>query len=249
MITGQDLVEWQLRVAAGESLPLTQEDIKLIGHSFEARIYAEDPERCVLSKPVTSKETPDHQNVISTSTYIPVFLRAGVLTFRGSSVLGFLHPGVFTFRASYFQRLLHPEVLTTRGLTTRGSYIQGSYNQGFLQPGVLQPGVLTGRGSYNTGFLQPGVLHPEVLQPGVLTTMGLTSRDSYNQGSYNQGFLPPWVLQPGVLTFSGFYVQRYLRWGFLFPSCSLYFLCKGIYFYYKPLRQVFKWKPQTTVSR
>ena len=45
MITGQDLVEWQLRVAAGEALPLTQEDITLTGHSFEARIYAEDPDR------------------------------------------------------------------------------------------------------------------------------------------------------------------------------------------------------------
>ncbi|XP_074632954.1 methylcrotonoyl-CoA carboxylase subunit alpha, mitochondrial-like [Acropora palmata] len=43
MITGQDLVEWQLRVASGESLPLSQEDIRLTGHSFEARIYAEDP--------------------------------------------------------------------------------------------------------------------------------------------------------------------------------------------------------------
>ena len=48
MITGQDLVEWQLRVAAGETLPLRQEDIKLTGHSFEARIYAEDPERWEL---------------------------------------------------------------------------------------------------------------------------------------------------------------------------------------------------------
>ncbi|XP_055717077.1 methylcrotonoyl-CoA carboxylase subunit alpha, mitochondrial-like [Salvelinus fontinalis] len=43
MITGTDLVEWQLRVAAGERLPLLQEEIELMGHSFEARIYAEDP--------------------------------------------------------------------------------------------------------------------------------------------------------------------------------------------------------------
>ncbi|XP_076879948.1 methylcrotonoyl-CoA carboxylase subunit alpha, mitochondrial [Brachyhypopomus gauderio] len=43
MITGTDLVEWQLRVAAGEKLPLSQEEIVLRGHSFEARIYAEDP--------------------------------------------------------------------------------------------------------------------------------------------------------------------------------------------------------------
>ena len=43
MITNTDLVEWQLRAAAGEKLPVTQEDLKLTGWSFEARIYAEDP--------------------------------------------------------------------------------------------------------------------------------------------------------------------------------------------------------------
>ncbi|OPJ78993.1 methylcrotonoyl-CoA carboxylase subunit alpha, mitochondrial isoform A [Patagioenas fasciata monilis] len=43
MITGTDLVEWQLRVAAGEKIPLMQEEILLRGHAFEARIYAEDP--------------------------------------------------------------------------------------------------------------------------------------------------------------------------------------------------------------
>ncbi|KAI6063090.1 Methylcrotonoyl-CoA carboxylase subunit alpha, mitochondrial [Aix galericulata] len=43
MITGTDLVEWQLRVAAGEKIPLKQEEILLRGHAFEARIYAEDP--------------------------------------------------------------------------------------------------------------------------------------------------------------------------------------------------------------
>ncbi|MCG9768510.1 acetyl/propionyl/methylcrotonyl-CoA carboxylase subunit alpha [Pseudoalteromonas piscicida] len=44
MVTGLDLVEWQLMVAAGEQLPLTQQQVSLSGHSFEARIYAEDPE-------------------------------------------------------------------------------------------------------------------------------------------------------------------------------------------------------------
>ena len=41
-ITGVDLVEWQLRVAAGESLPADQSDLTINGHSFEARLYAED---------------------------------------------------------------------------------------------------------------------------------------------------------------------------------------------------------------
>jgi 3-methylcrotonyl-CoA carboxylase alpha subunit len=43
-ITGLDLVEWQLRVAAGEPLPLTQEQLRIHGHSIEARICAENPE-------------------------------------------------------------------------------------------------------------------------------------------------------------------------------------------------------------
>ena len=50
-ITGQDLVEWQLRVAAGETLPLQQDELRINGHAFEARIYAEDPANDFL--PVT----------------------------------------------------------------------------------------------------------------------------------------------------------------------------------------------------
>jgi 3-methylcrotonyl-CoA carboxylase alpha subunit len=44
MITGQDLVIWQLKVAQGESLPVTQDQLAINGHSMEVRIYAEDPD-------------------------------------------------------------------------------------------------------------------------------------------------------------------------------------------------------------
>lgn len=68
MVTGQDLVEWQVRVAAGEPLPLKQEQISSTGHSFETRLYAENPSNLFL--PSTGKlqhlrfpETNDHVRV------------------------------------------------------------------------------------------------------------------------------------------------------------------------------------------
>ena len=48
MVTGQDLVDWQLQVAAGKPLPLTQDELSIAGHAIEARIYSENPQKNFL---------------------------------------------------------------------------------------------------------------------------------------------------------------------------------------------------------
>jgi 3-methylcrotonyl-CoA carboxylase alpha subunit len=68
MITGLDLVEWQLRVASGERLPLAQEQLQIDGHALEARIYAEDPDKGFLPSTgrlvhLASPQESDHVRV------------------------------------------------------------------------------------------------------------------------------------------------------------------------------------------
>ncbi|KAF7974913.1 hypothetical protein HWV62_11079 [Athelia sp. TMB] len=67
MVTGLDLVEWQLEVAAGNPLPLAQSSIPLIGHAFEARIYAENPRNNFLpdSGPLLYLSTPAPTHVFA----------------------------------------------------------------------------------------------------------------------------------------------------------------------------------------
>jgi 3-methylcrotonyl-CoA carboxylase alpha subunit len=77
MVTGIDLVEWQLRVAAGERLPKTQEEIRLSGHAFEARIYAEDPARGFLPATGTLHHLRFPAAADSTALRVETGVRAG----------------------------------------------------------------------------------------------------------------------------------------------------------------------------
>jgi 3-methylcrotonyl-CoA carboxylase alpha subunit len=64
LITGIDLVEWQLRVAFGEKLPLAQDQIKLNGHAIEARVYAENPDKNFMPSVgrIRTWRTPEQSN-------------------------------------------------------------------------------------------------------------------------------------------------------------------------------------------
>ena len=75
-ITGLDLVEWQLRVAAGEPLPLAQEDLSVCGHAIEARICAENPDQQFL--PATGRLQTLRQPVASHFRISPVRIDSGV---------------------------------------------------------------------------------------------------------------------------------------------------------------------------
>jgi 3-methylcrotonyl-CoA carboxylase alpha subunit len=75
MITGLDLVEWQLRVAAGERLPVPQERLSISGHAIEARIYAEDPARGFL--PVAGRIAHLRQPAASAHVRIDSGVRQG----------------------------------------------------------------------------------------------------------------------------------------------------------------------------
>lgn len=70
MLTGIDIVEWQIRISAGEKLPLTQEQIKKCGHAFEARIYAEDPENNFLPSTgtITQWQSPIENDTVRIDT-------------------------------------------------------------------------------------------------------------------------------------------------------------------------------------
>jgi 3-methylcrotonyl-CoA carboxylase alpha subunit len=71
MITGLDLVEWQLRVAAGEPLPKRQDELSINGHAIEARVYAENPEKGFLPSIGTLRHVRSPQ-AIEFATSVPL---------------------------------------------------------------------------------------------------------------------------------------------------------------------------------
>jgi len=90
MITGLDLVKWQLAVAAGEALPLRQKDLEFRGHAIEARIYAENPAKGFLPATGTLRHLRTPQGVEFLSDGAPVRVDSGVR--EGDAITPFYDP-------------------------------------------------------------------------------------------------------------------------------------------------------------
>jgi 3-methylcrotonyl-CoA carboxylase alpha subunit len=137
-ITGQDLVEWQLRVAAGETLPLSQGDIAISGHAFEARLYAEDPANGFLPATGTLHHLAFDQNARND---------AGVRS--GDAITPFYDPMIAKVITHGETR---DEALSKLGTALRGTHVAGTVtNAAFLATLASHEGFA--RGEVDTGLI------------------------------------------------------------------------------------------------
>ncbi|WP_315919504.1 acetyl/propionyl/methylcrotonyl-CoA carboxylase subunit alpha [Mesorhizobium sp. SP-1A] len=144
MVTGIDLVEWQLRVAAGERLPLTQDEIGLHGHAFEARLYAEDAARGFL--PATG--TLHHLRFPAASGAGTV-LRVETGVREGDAISPFYDPMIAKLVVHGPDR---PATLAALGTALDGTEVAGStVNTAFLAALARDPSFAAG--DVDTGLI------------------------------------------------------------------------------------------------
>jgi len=142
MITGLDLVEWQLRVAAGEPLPLSQAQIEMHGHAIEVRLYAEVPEAGFLPSSGTLKrfELPSASGALRLETGIEAGDRVGIdydpmlakLIVRG----GTRAEAVAALRAALAQVRIEGvgnNVMFLRRLAASSEFARGEIDIGFIE--------------------------------------------------------------------------------------------------------------------
>ena len=155
-ITGLDLVEWMIRIAAGEKLPFGQDDIDLKGWSIEARIYAEDPLRNFL--PSSGRLTRYHQPAEDEH------IRVDTGVYEGGEISVFYDPMIAKVIASGSTR----EEATARLSKAMDEFhIRGvQHNIGFLAALLAHPRFAEGR--LSTDFIAeeyPDGFHSEDLRP------------------------------------------------------------------------------------
>jgi len=149
LVTGQDLVEWQLRIAAGEALPLTQEQVRQDGHAIEVRLYAEDPDAGFL--PASGKlhrlRLPAVSKHPSTSPGGTVRIDSGVI--EGDTVTIFYDPMIAKLIVHDTDR---PRALARlREALAQCEIVGPKSNIEFLERLVRHPAVVGAR--IDTGYL------------------------------------------------------------------------------------------------
>lgn len=194
MITGQDLVEWQLQVAAGGALPLSQSELSISGHAFEVRLYAEDPQRDFL--PATGRllhfETPPPSRHLR--------LDSGVR--QGDSVTVYYDPMIAKLivwdqdRASALARLR---------VALAGTHIVGvTTNTAFLAAVAAHPAFA--EGGVDTGFIEryvedllpaPAPLDDEVLALATLAEISAVKQEARQAAARSGDDKSPWFKTDG----------------------------------------------------
>jgi propionyl-CoA carboxylase alpha chain len=172
-VTGTDLVEWMIRIAAGEKLPLTQADVKLSGWAIEARVYAEDPFRNFLPSVgrLTRYMPPAENGVVRVDTGVT----------EGGEVSLYYDPmiaKVITYGATRDQAITHMRTALD------AFYIRGvSHNIGFLTALMKHPRFVEGRLStnfiadeYPNGFRAADIPHDD---PALLITVAAAIHRRY----------------------------------------------------------------------
>jgi 3-methylcrotonyl-CoA carboxylase alpha subunit len=141
-ITGQDLVEWQLRVASGEKLPKRQDELRITGHAIEARLYAEDPAKGFLP----SVGRIEHL-IIPSPPDIDVRVETGVA--EGDEISPFYDPMIAKVVVHAADRSIAIEELA--GVADGIEVWPVRTNAGFVRRALLQPDFAAGR--VTTDFL------------------------------------------------------------------------------------------------
>src|SRR5690606_23455466 len=193
MVTGQDLVEWQLRIAAGEPLPLAQDRVGRCGHAIEVRLYAEDPaagflpgsgrlERLRLPRP-----TP-HVRVDS-----------GVV--EGDTVTIHYDPMIAKLIVHDADR---PRALARMREALADCEIEGpKSNIAFLEQLVRHPAIV--EGSIDTGYLDRHLeefmpahaIDPALLHAAAAATLLVQEADARAQAGASNDPGSPWAIADG----------------------------------------------------
>ncbi|MEO5623048.1 MAG: acetyl/propionyl/methylcrotonyl-CoA carboxylase subunit alpha [Dokdonella sp.] len=192
-VTGLDLVEWQLRIAAGEHLPLAQEQVTQNGHAIEVRLYAEDPDAGFLP----GSGTLQTLRLPAASRHVRI--DSGVI--EGDTVSIFYDPMIAKLIVWDEDR---PRALARMRDALAACEIAGpKSNIGFLERLVRHPAVTEGR--IDTGyldrhldeFLSPTGLDPQLLLAAATTRLLVQEAEARERAAHSSDPGSPWGLADG----------------------------------------------------